>query len=125
MQHEPFARKVLLEGMKRRMAIPAQFQDPPQAIFGTDIFFQAFTELSEEREQAPGSLFPIRARDIRDWAARAGYAHDLDFLDELTSHVRAMDAVWMEVVAANRRSAEEKAERERSAQAARLHGGRT
>lgn len=101
------------------MQIPAHFKDPPQPIFGTDIFQQAFEELSHERERAPGSLFPIKNRDIRDWADRAGYPGDLDFLDELSSHVHAMDAVWMEVTATRMAADKKKAESKASLEAAR------
>lgn len=103
---------MIKEALRARRPLPSIFADPPQPFFGTDIFFQAFQELSRERETAPGSLFPIKQRDIRDWVDRAGYMGDLDFADELTSHVRALDAVWLEVTRDQAQSAALEAKRE-------------
>jgi hypothetical protein len=104
------------------MPVPDLYRNAPTMQWGTEIFFTAFTELSAERETAPGSIFPIKARDIRDWAIRAGYGDDLDFVDELTSHVKACDAVWRRVEAERIQKAQADAQREEARARSKANG---
>lgn len=64
----------------------------------------AFNELSAERQQSEITKNPLSVRvhritrkAMREWAEYHGFARDLDFMQELSVYVPALDAVWCEV----------------------------
>ncbi len=87
--------------MRRRIPIPAPYDDPPYLGPEFNLFLWAFEELSRERDPSTLegrhiSVKRITYKAIREWAEFQGCADDPDLLDELYVLIRALDTVWVE-----------------------------
>jgi hypothetical protein len=56
----------------------------------------AFSELSGERRQLPDTVLRIESRAIREWAREYGLADDIEFVEELKAHIRALDTFYVD-----------------------------
>lgn len=81
--------------MRRGIPIPAPFDDPPEIPFHLAIFATAFRELSEERQYSAEGVHGITRKQINEWAQSYKFDNDSEFMDELFTHIRAIDAVWV------------------------------
>lgn len=94
---------MIAECLRRRVPIPAPYDDPPtidRRLF--TVFLTAFEELSAERratERTPGQVIVhrIEARAIRDWCDGYGMGRDRDFIEEMRAYIGALDSVWVEL----------------------------
>lgn len=96
------AAKIVADAVRRRVAIPPPYDDPPTIGPEYGLFVWAFNDLSREREPSTidgkqVKVNRISYRSIREWAEHQGYSRDADLMEELYALVRGMDTVWVEV----------------------------
>lgn len=85
----------MLQCYRTGAQIPEKFKNPPEIELGNELYFTAFNELSNERENGFG-IGKLR------WSSIAAYCGYLELDEDLSSTlhyvVRKMDDVYVEVV---------------------------
>lgn len=79
------------------MPIPAEYADPPLCDNSKLLFMVAFQDLNLDRPLLRDTVSRLTRRDVWAWADDYGFSDDLSFKMELLAHIRAMDAVWVEI----------------------------
>lgn len=93
MEQGPVEQAIIDMAIKRRQQLPEKIANAPVVLAGLELYYEAFLELSTDREIGMG-IGPIPWSSIDRYALRAGLVSDDDYAD-FKDLVRAMDGAFM------------------------------